>query len=83
MLKCILSLFLIIPSTVNAADFSLKIEPQSSYVSLNECIYAISRAIKIAGMPDNVYLYKDELWSASFNQKSSVMSCKLLGRFSE
>ena len=76
-------MLLMIPSLTNAADFSLKVEPQSNYVSLNECTHAISRSVKIAGMPNNIYIYKDELWSASFNRETSVMSCKLLGRFSE
>ena len=67
------SLLLIIPKVINALDFSSKIEPQSHYVYLNECIYAISRAMKISGMPDNVCVYKDEIWSSSFNQEYSVV----------
>ena len=69
-------------SFANAADYPLK-PSQDSYVSLNECLYAHGKGVKLGGSSTDTYVYKNELWQITYDAAEKQISCEVLGVLSE
>ena len=75
----ITSIFLSI--TVQAKKFNLS-KPNDSYVSLNECLYALSKGTKLSKGKEEVFIYQNQVWEMSFNEEQKY-ECKLIGKLIE
>ena len=75
----ITSIFLSI--TVQAKQFDLS-KPNDSYVSLNECLYALSKGTRLSTGKEEVFIYQNQVWEMSFN-KEQKYGCELIGELSE
>ena len=69
-------------SFANATEYKLT-PPTGSLISLNKCLYALSKGTKLSSSSDNTYLYKNELWLVSYLEGKKVIQCELAGMFSE
>jgi hypothetical protein len=64
-----------------AVEFPLK--PSSdNYISLNECLYALSKGTRLATGAEEVFIYSNQVWAISFDAKNGF-TCDLLGLLSE
>ena len=75
----ITSIFLSI--TVQAKQFDLS-KPNDSYVSLNECLYALSKGTRLSTGKEEVFIYQNQVWAMSFNEEQKY-GCKLIGELTE
>jgi hypothetical protein len=72
----------LISSAANAAEY--KLEPSGdSYLSLNECLYAVSKGTPIGAAVDGIYIYKNELWQFTYATAEQTVTCDQLGVLSE
>ena len=72
-----LSLF----TNAQAKQFELS-KPDDSYVSLNECLYALSKGTKLSTGKGDVFIYQNQVWEMSFNEDQKY-ECTLIGKLSE
>ena len=75
----ITSIFLSI--TVQAKQFDLS-KPNDSYISLNECLYALSKGTRLSTGKEEVFIYQNQVWEMSFN-KEQKYECELIGELTE
>ncbi len=57
--------------------------PNDDYISLNECLYAVTKGTKLTGGATDYYIYKNTLWSFAYSEADKHIRCELLGSFSE
>ena len=75
----IISIFLSI--TVQAKQFDLS-KPNDSYVSLNECLYALSKGTRLSTGKEEVFIYQNQVWEMS-STKEQKYGCELIGELTE
>ncbi|MDC1384014.1 hypothetical protein N8500_11135 [Candidatus Puniceispirillum sp.] len=66
---------------VQAKQFDLS-KPNDSYVSLNECLYAMSKGTRLSKGKEEVFIYQNQVWKMSFNEEQKY-ECKLIGELVE
>ncbi|MDC1121568.1 hypothetical protein OAT72_06920 [Alphaproteobacteria bacterium] len=81
-LSLIFTMLLVIISTASQAEqFNLK-KPNDNYVSLNECLYALSKGTRLVNETGAVFIYQNSVWELSFTAKQKF-ECELLGELTE
>ena len=81
-LSLIFTMLLVISSTASQAEqFKLK-KPNDDYVSLNECLYALSKGTQLVNEKGTVFIYQNSVWELSFTTEQKF-ECELLGDLTE
>lgn len=80
LMSVFMSIFL--TNVAHATDFKLSPSPDN-YISLNECLYAFSKGIKLETTSPDIYLYKNEIWSIAYKEEDQKISCERVGKLSE
>lgn len=81
-LSLIFTMLLGIISTASQAEqFNLK-KPNDNYVSLNECLYALSKGTRLVNKTGAVFIYQNSVWELSFTAEQKF-ECELLGELTE
>jgi len=81
-LSLIFTMLLISISTASQAEqFNLK-KPNDNYVSLNECLYALSKGTRLVNETGAVFIYQNSVWELSFTAEQKF-ECELLGELTE
>ena len=68
-------------TNAQAKQFELS-KPDDNYVSLNECLYALSKGIKLSTAKGDVFIYQNQVWEMSFNDDQKY-ECTLIGKLAE
>ena len=71
----------LISTTAAAEQFKLK-KSNDSYISLNECLYALSKGARLKTGSREVFIYKNQVWSISFGSETGL-TCDLVGLVTE
>lgn len=53
-------------------------ESTDGYISLNECLYALSKGTRLLRQGEEVFIYNNGVWSISFAE-SGGFDCALVG----
>jgi hypothetical protein len=77
-LSIILTVFF---NTAQAEQFGL-IEADDSYISLNECLYALSKGTKLSSNRGEVFIHQNQVWEMSFSEDQKYV-CNLIGTLIE
>jgi hypothetical protein len=73
-----LMLTMLISTNVRAEKFNLQ-KSEDNYVSLNECLYALSKGSRILKGKGDVFIYQNSVWEFSFTDEQQF-ECKLIGK---
>jgi hypothetical protein len=68
-------------TNAQAKQFELS-EPVDNYISLNECLYALSKGTKLSTGEGDVFIYQNQVWEMSFNDDQKY-ECTLIGKLAE
>ena len=68
-------------TNAQAKQFELS-EPVDNYISLNECLYALSKGTKLSTGKGDVFIYQNQVWEMSFND-DQIFECTLIGKLAE
>jgi hypothetical protein len=71
----------IISTAAQAEQFNLN-KAEDSYISLNECLYALSKGTRLAKGKGDVFVYQSGVWEFSFTAEQKF-NCKLIGELNE
>lgn len=72
-----LILTMLISTSVRAEKFDLQ-NSNDKYVSLNECLYALSNGTQLSTGKGDAYIYKNSVWEFSFTGEQQF-ECKSIG----
>jgi hypothetical protein len=65
------------------AEFKL-VPSDDAYISLNECLYALTRGTKISTTTgEDLHVYQNQAWLISVEMDLKMLSCELAGEFIE
>ena len=76
-----LTLSILLFTNAQAKQFELS-KPDDNYVSLNECLYALSKGKKLSTGKGDVFIYQNQVWEMSFNDDQKY-ECTLIGKLAE
>ena len=68
-------------TNAQAKQFEIS-KPDDNYVSLNECLYALSKGTRLPTRKGDVFIYQNQVWEMSFNDKLKY-ECSLIGKLAE
>jgi len=71
----------VISSAAQAEQFSLN-KTEDSYISLNECLYALSKGTRLAKGKGDVFVYQSGVWEFSYSADQKF-NCELIGELTE
>tara|TARA_E500000178_G_C16430671_1_gene491467 strand:- start:148 stop:399 length:252 start_codon:yes stop_codon:yes gene_type:complete len=74
-------LSVIISTAAQAEQFNLS-KTEDSYISLNECLYALSKGTRLAKGKGDVFVYQSGVWEFSFSADQKF-NCTLVGELVE
>lgn len=74
-------LSVIISTAAQAEQFNLS-KAEDSYISLNECLYALSKGTRLAKGKGDVFVYQSGVWEFSFSADQKF-NCTLVGELVE
>ena len=74
-------LSVIISTAAQAEQFNLN-KLEDNYISLNECLYALSKGTRLAKGKGDVFVYESSVWEFSFTADQKF-NCKLMGKLTE
>ena len=75
----IVSIFLSVAAQAEQFNFS---KSNDSYVSLSECLYALSKGTRLLKGDGEVFIYNNSVYDMSFN-KEQTFDCELIGELVE
>ena len=68
-------------NTAQAESFSVS-QADDSYISLNECLYALSKGTKLSSNRGDIFIYQKQVWEMSFSDDEKYV-CNLIGNLTE
>ncbi|MDB0014144.1 hypothetical protein N9F22_04820 [Alphaproteobacteria bacterium] len=68
-------------TNAQAKQFELS-KPDDNYISLNECLYALSKGTRLSTGKGEVFIYQNQVWEMSFNDDQKY-KCTLIGKLAE
>lgn len=74
-------LSVVISTAAQAEKFNLN-KVEDSYISLNECLYALTKGTRLAKGEGDVFVYQRGVWEFSFSADQKF-NCKLIGELAE
>jgi hypothetical protein len=67
----------LISTAVRAEKFNLQ-KSRDNYVSLNECLYALSKGTRLVKGTTDVFVYQNSVWEIHFTDEQQF-ECNLIG----
>jgi len=71
----------LISTTVRAEKFNLQ-KSRDNYVSLNECLYALSKGTRLVKGTTDVFVYQNSIWEIHFTDEQQF-ECNLIGELAD
>ena len=68
-------------TNAQAKQFELS-KPVDNYISLNECLYALSKGTRLSTGKGDVFIYQNQVWEMSFSDDQKY-ECTLIGKLAE
>ena len=68
-------------TNAQAKQFELS-KPVDNYISLNECLYALSKGTRLSTGKGDVFIYQNQVWEMSFSDDQKY-ECTLIGKLTE
>ena len=68
-------------TNAQAKQFELS-KPVDNYISLNECLYALSKGTRLSTGKGDVFIYQNQVWEMSFNDDQKYERT-LIGKLAE
>ena len=71
----------LISTAVRAEKFNLQ-KSRDNYVSLNECLYALSKGTRLVKGTTDVFVYQNSVWEIHFTDEQQF-ECNLIGELTD
>lgn len=68
-------------TNAQAKQFSLS-EADDAYISLNECLYALSKGTRLSSSSGDIFIYQTQVWQIFFSDDQKYV-CNLIGKLTE